>query len=346
MELEAVPLEVGGLIPGGADIVTQKFSGAGDAPSSTTVNVGGGPRLVDAPVNLIFWGARWATNPPPNPSLETIANDVAQILASPYLRSARQYQAGPMWLNDVYLVTSSSPPRQYTNGNVEDFVDGLDLSFPVQALQCVFMPPGTAPSPANLGGEHSYIGRSIFERNSYYAWVRFGSRSAISQVFSHELVEACTDPEGDAIQVNPTNPNSWNEVGDICRSVGLVNGVSVQSYWSQRDQACVIPMDIPVSKQITCILKAGRRDDPDRGIEIVGGVTVETGRRFRLSRLECIREIDRGNRFFVVGADGSQADVKVFMRFSPDGHPLGRRYIATVRDESKDDNLLSLPDCS
>jgi Protein of unknown function (DUF3892) len=62
--------------------------------------------------------------------------------------------------------------------------------------------------------------------------------------------------------------------------------------------------------------------------------------------LECIREIDRGNRFFVVGADGSQADVKVFMRFSPDGHPLGRRYIATVRDESKDDNLLSLPDCS
>src|SRR2546430_13758847 len=63
------PLEVGS-IPGGADIVTKRFNGAGDALSTTTVNLGGGPRLVDSPVNLIFWGARWATNPPPSPRSE------------------------------------------------------------------------------------------------------------------------------------------------------------------------------------------------------------------------------------------------------------------------------------
>ena len=31
------------------------------------------------------------------------------------------------------------------------------------------------------------------------------------RIFSHELVEACSDPEGTAIQVSPANPTSWNE---------------------------------------------------------------------------------------------------------------------------------------
>jgi hypothetical protein len=68
----------------------------------------------------------------------------------------------------------------------------------------------------------------------------------MSLTFSHELVEALTDPEGNGIQVNPTNPTNWNEICDVCATPGIVNGVTVQSYWSQQDQACVIPTNIPV----------------------------------------------------------------------------------------------------
>src|SRR6266446_4569758 len=64
----------------------------------------------------------------------------------------------------------------------------------------------------------------------------------------------------------------------------------------------------------------------------------------RMTQEECIREIDRGNTFFVVGADGSEAEVKVFIHFPP-WEPRGIRYIATVADDSTEDNLLSLPEC-
>jgi hypothetical protein len=37
------------------------------------------------------------------------------------------------------------------------------------------------------------------------SWVLYGSQASISSVFSHELAEACSDPEGNGVQVNPTN---------------------------------------------------------------------------------------------------------------------------------------------
>ncbi|MDQ1749685.1 MAG: hypothetical protein QOE71_741, partial [Pseudonocardiales bacterium] len=133
---------------------------------------------------------------------------------------------------------------------------------------------------------------------SHMAWVLYGSRANISSVFSHELAEACSDPEGNGVQVNPTNNTNWNEIGDVCSSTGLLNGVTVQSYWSQRDQACVIPNNVSIRRQISCIHKTPR-DNPWDDIEIIGGAK----------------------------------------------RP-GTRYIATVPDDSRADNLLSLPECA
>src|SRR5207302_7942397 len=102
--------------------------------------------------------------------------------------------------------------------------------------------------PPNLGGEHTYgeftdydfpFDFDLFDR-THTAFIMFGSRATISSIFSHELVEAITDPEGDAIQVNPRNSSSWNEIADICSSTASLNGVTVQSYWSHQDQACII----------------------------------------------------------------------------------------------------------
>jgi len=343
--------------PGGADLVVQKFTNAGDGPSTLSVSDGGGKKLRNTKVNLIFWGDAWNTNPPPNPSLAQVVNDVASILSGPYMTRIGQYGATRATLGDVFFTTGTNPRANFTNGQVQSFIINAIENGPLPEpdeestdfLHCVMMPPGSNPPP-NLGGEHSYASYTDldffdFDINdrSHVAWVANGSRAFMSSVFSHELVEAASDPEGDGIQVNPRNANSWNEIGDVCRSTGLVNGVTVQSYWSQMDQACVIPVDIPLSMQITCITKRPR-NDPYHPILAVCGINLTQNIPFRLSQLSCIASIDRGNQFFVIGPDGSRADVRVYIHFPP-WNQRGIRYIATVPDNTRADNLLSLPEC-
>ncbi len=345
--------------PGGSDLVVQKFNNSGDAPSSTTVHSGSGKKLRNATVNLIFWGDAWNTSPAPNPSMAQVVNDAASILAGVYQTRVSQYGATPAKLGSIFVsFPGNNPPTNFQTSDVQNLITGAieggALPEPDEetsdVLHCVFMPPGTNPPP-NLGGLHTYANYSDYDfpfdfdinDRSHMAWVAFGSKAFISSVFSHEVVEALTDPEGDGIQVNPTNANNWNEIGDVCTSTGLVNGVTVQSYWSQIDKACVIPANIPLSMQITCIHK-NPRNDIAHPIRSVGGINRTENVPFRMSQLECIESIDRGNSFFVVGADGSRAEVKVFIHFPP-WNRRGIRYIATVEDNSKADNLLSLPEC-
>jgi hypothetical protein len=286
-------------------------------------------------------------------------NDVASILAGPYQMRVSQYGASSAQLGTVFVsVPGNNPPTNYTTANVQNLItsaiEGGALPEPDEEntdfLHCVFMPPGTN-APPNLGGLHTYASYSDYDfpfdfdinDRSHMAWVAFGNRAFISSVFSHELVEALSDPEGNGIQVNPTNSSSWNEIGDVCATTGLVNGVTVQSYWSQSDRACVIPANLPLSMQITCIHK-NPRDDPAHPIRTVGGINLTQNIPFRMSQVQCIQSIDRGNQFFVVGADGSRAAVKVFIHFPPWGLQ-GIRYIATVADNSRADNLLALPEC-
>ena len=68
-------------------------------------------------------------------------------------------------------------------------------------------------------------------------------------VFSHELVESVTDPEGSAITGTGCNQGGWCEIGDVCTAnTAVINGVTVQRYWSQVDGQCVVPTD-PIVKQ-------------------------------------------------------------------------------------------------
>ena len=52
--------------------------------------------------------------------------------------------------------------------------------------------------------------------DAYFAWVLNGSLDQITQVFSHELAEACSDPMGDAWQVDPRDDTNWHEICDVC----------------------------------------------------------------------------------------------------------------------------------
>ena len=70
----------------------------------------------------------------------------------------------------------------------------------------------------------------------------------MTRAFGHELVETCTDPEGDGWTIDGA-PASLNEVGDICnKNLGTVNGVTAEPYWSKFDGACIIPTSVSVRR--------------------------------------------------------------------------------------------------
>jgi hypothetical protein len=343
----------------GAFLWIEHFHGSGDAPSTTTITSGSGKRLRNAVVNLIFWGDAWQASPGPSPSLAQVVSDAASILAGPYQVRVAQYGATAARLGTVFVsVPGFNPPKPSFQTSdvaklITDAIEGGALPEPdeetTDVLHVVFMPPGTAPPP-NLGGLHTFASYTDFDfpfdldinQRSHFAWVFFSSRANISSVFSHELVEALTDPEGDGVQVDPTNPTNWNEIGDVCSSRGTVNGVTVQSYWSQQDHACVIPVNLVFEFEITSIRRsrAGALMYP---IDEVAGINHTEQQPFRMTQAEVIAAVDRGDRVFIKGKNGREVDVKVHIHFPP-WSLQGVRYITTSPKNARADQLLGLPE--
>jgi hypothetical protein len=90
-----------------------------------------------------------------------------------------------------------------------------------------------------------------------FAWVmNDGTLDYVTTVLSHELIEACTDPNIKTIKIQRgpgsacPDPTRTCEIGDVCSSLALVGGVQVQSYWSKVDNRCIIPQNI-ISGEMT-----------------------------------------------------------------------------------------------
>lgn len=91
-------------------------------------------------------------------------------------------------------------------------------------------------------------------------------------------------------------------------------------------------------KRVTCINKAPYHQDPDTHITHVGIGTE------RLPVRQVIQQLQSpiGDRYFVRGPDGSEADVRLGRcLFCSNAHT----FIRTTPDHSVKDNLLSLPEC-
>jgi len=202
-------------------------------------------------VQLIFWGKAWASNPPPTPSTAQVTDAVYRILTGGYMTGLAQYRGiGQGYILGSTTVTASDPPNSFTDTQVANEIKALisagtisNLDTANQTLYYVFMPKGTNASNSNFIGEHTYYVDSS-NRRVHFAWItNNGTLSSVSAIFSHELAEACTDPEGSAIlgDTGTCTGGGWCEIGDVCQGTnGTVNGASVQSYWSQSDKACKV----------------------------------------------------------------------------------------------------------
>jgi hypothetical protein len=247
--------------PLGAD---EQFSADYTVTSTTD---GGGRVLTDVEVILVFWGSFWTATPAPSPSSDEYKQAIIGILTGPYMGGLRQYRGaaqGTLIFTD--LNDNTSPADQYTDDDVKamlkDRLDNTSMPPPTSGhnrFYAVIVPPGInnkLTTTQNFVGQHqSFTYKGV---TGYYAWVdNTGSltgHNCATKVFSHELIEACTNPDVDtlnnSILVNGTNPDGStvtnDEIGDTCNNQFAtvdVNGVScsVQAYWSKADNACILP---------------------------------------------------------------------------------------------------------
>jgi hypothetical protein len=231
--------------------VAGPFGGPGGGGANKFAD-NGGAVIEIVRLQLIYWGSAWASNPPPSPTSAQVTSAVQQILAGPYMTGLAQYRnIGRGHLLGSVVVTSSNPPNSFTDTNVSNFVAGLIKAGTVPGLDAakanlyfVIMPKGINSSSGGVIGEHTYYTDSSGNR-IHFGWVtNNGTLSYVTNVLSHELVESCTDPEGSAILgiAGTCSGGGWCEIGDVCEGTSSVlNGVTVQSFWSNTNAGCIIP---------------------------------------------------------------------------------------------------------
>jgi hypothetical protein len=221
--------------------------------SPTDLTFQGGSIAPGVPVQLVFWGDWW--NGDGQGLRSDLESAVQNILAGPYTSALDQYGISkPSYRGPGHVAGGS--PQQFGWSDVQKFIQGLidGNVFPEPDEDggrngyFVMMPAGsTDTSPSGPCGAHGeQVDTGIWGIDPDHTWVAYinnGSLDAMTSCFSHELAELLTDPEEDAWLVRNVPANS-SEIGDLCDiRENWLHGVKVRSYWSNRDQACVIPTD-------------------------------------------------------------------------------------------------------
>lgn len=234
------------------------------------VTYGGGPLGTGEPVQLVYWGTWWTT-PAGSQRQQLFDARVQALLASPYFSQLDQYGiAAPRWRGSTIVTNPPAPQAFNTQAQtkqaqnlIENMIDNGTFPDPDDGRIAfvILMPQGFTQSVGANGAhvfDHTY--EFPFDDDDFWAaWIRyFGPEvtpgedpESTVQTVSHELVEMLTDPKGDA-----WNAGAAGEISDAgqtpppgpgapagVKQTAWVNGVHVQSYWSNRHGATIIPID-------------------------------------------------------------------------------------------------------
>jgi hypothetical protein len=242
---------------------------------------GFGSKIERPDLQVIFWGSYWPGSGPINQN--ALMSAFTNIVNGPYLSGLTQYgYTGPVNVRpplvdpvgiptitvplqtlapgvqqslDVYNAVLGYVERLVKIGAIPNVDDNHDL-----IVMVVLDPSIPFPQDETAGGQITPVFGShgkleIFEKlddNTRFAvgWVgtqagALGQPDQTTKTFSHELVEAITDPFPFSgwVQTQPAPPAGGGEIADVCGVVGRVDGVAVASYWSIFDQACIVPTE-------------------------------------------------------------------------------------------------------
>jgi hypothetical protein len=238
--------------------------------ATITLSDGGGVIIPNVRLYLVFWGPAWLATTA-TPSVGQVTDAVDNILTGPYMASLSQYRSvgsgflqASIVVSETVATAPATPPNNFSESDVQNLLTQMIYAAMLPGpevdsnlLYVVIFPPG--PAQGGTLGEHTFF--NLNGTNLHYGWVtnNGSTLASLTWVFSHELVESVTDPEGNAFTVTGCNQGGWCEIGDVCTgNLAIVNGVTVQRYWSNIDQQCVVPTDAIVK------IDKDNKDAPDK----------------------------------------------------------------------------------
>jgi hypothetical protein len=233
----------------------------------------GGYRLNSPPLYLIFWGSYWATAQG-QPEATAIVGAAQNLVAGPYFSGLREYGADGKVTWGDFDHDYGDPPPNFGSGVLYNVVRNLaddptsHIPRPTTPshwpIYMVFTPPGTMSDQPGAAGYHTAQSRFRFDTDNgfqedlfYFGWVSTDHNlDDATASLSHEIAETITDatagglpadfPFGsvpDGLHLNPGN--TWSTSGNADPGDEIsdreatsyyyrVNGVWVQSYWSDQ----------------------------------------------------------------------------------------------------------------
>ncbi len=233
-----------------------------DAASGIVVTDKGGAVINHVKVQVIFWGYHPAGPVgSPDPFMIIAAR---KIVSGSYMDGLAQYRGIQRGSVVGYTVVTTpvgnspgKPPSPFTEDNVQNLLSDLIFhglvpspSDAAECVYCVLMPPGANYTNEARAGEHghyTYYAFPLYWANVRWGWVLDGTLDDLTERFSHELVEACTDPDstldgGSSFVVTSGCPGGYGscEIADVCSPLtATIDGVKVAQYYSAASGTCV-----------------------------------------------------------------------------------------------------------
>jgi hypothetical protein len=206
-----------------------------------------------------FWGntnSVWAAGSSESPSRTQLIADTLSIVDTPYFATLQQY--GGAGLVDLPRMAPFAPTYIGNVPNSLDNTSSFQLSdipliinnrisvgaFPqpagVNMVYIIFVPSGASAVDCGANGCN---GGGVYTDGSKYRFGVVGGNTTVT--LTHELAEAIS-----AMQNITNSGPCGGQIADICNNTirgvqcsiqETQNGVAVQAYWSQKDNACIIP---------------------------------------------------------------------------------------------------------
>jgi hypothetical protein len=277
------------------------------------------------PLQLIFWGEWWKG--PGAAKCALVEARTKALLESVYFSELAQYGTRAPNFRGANIVSKPAPPSvSDTPGDlmeevldlIDDLIDADVFPDPDDGPRFIFVVllPDTLTLNFTPEGMHSIgydIGFPINDDSYWAGWVApklpvdppTGGDKSLMIALSHEVVETLTDPEGDAWCTDSQLDGRF-EISDAGFSVtptnseiqtAFVNGVHVQSYWSARHNATIIPIDRDYKARLTARVR-----EVTRHVNASGTFRPEPGDSAACSKIPqcCIEDRDYEWRAYAV----------------------------------------------
>jgi hypothetical protein len=226
--------------------------------------------IANVQVELIFWGQDWQKGSLPS---QEVTDATKTVMASPYMSGLKQYGVKGARFKGSVSITNWQAPQGFVTGDTQKVVAAMVAAGKVDAPQdnsqmlYVVMVPQGVKTGENADGMHSYYHYVSVDALglpsvgvAHFAWVSSNGDLGTTMTRTvHEIIEAASDPEGTGWKASMWVSQfraGWDEIADACSVADMFKGgpqeqeggVSVPSYWSQADQACIVPLQGSVLK--------------------------------------------------------------------------------------------------